>query len=631
MPELTPEVSNARIILRLLGHMKPFAWIMSISLSARVVKIVSQAAVLGIAAASVGIYVTAHEPGAVAWDTIFNQVKWIAITGTVVGVASYIEQYTGHYVAFHILAAFRNSFFYGMLPLAPARTSQLQSGDAVSRVMSDCERIEPFYAHTIAPAVAAILVPAAILAWCYTVDPSLVAVLGPFYLATTFLLPWLVARLGGDGVSYRRQLGQVNAYVADSIQGVRDTVAFGYEERRGKELWRIGAGMHEGQNKLYGADATQRALGEVFVTAGILAAAWWGIELALEGRISGLVDLPALVGVSVIGFYTSIGLANNYTDFRVSIISARRLFSMMDQPPAVREREAPNEGAAETAAAAGATAAASGVGAAATATATAAAEGSPSLHFCNVTFEYESGDSAWGRGSTVLEDFSLDINAGRHMALVGPSGAGKSTLVNLLLRHWDAQSGEIAIGGRPLADLPLETVQQRFAVVSQRSYIFNESLRYNILFGRPDASDAEMEAAACDAGLSEWIALLPDGYDSPAGERGSRLSGGQRQRIAIARAILKDAPVVLLDEPTSNLDVETEKGVMQALRRLSRSKTTLTIAHRLSTIVDSDEILVMKHGQITERGTHADLMAQAGWYARMFALQLDEVDAALVA
>ena len=619
MPELTPEVSNARIILRLLGHMKPFAWIMSISLSARVVKIASQAAVLGIAAASVGIYVTAHEPGAVAWDTIFNQVKWIAITGTVVGVASYIEQYTGHYVAFHILAAFRNSFFYGMLPLAPARTSQLQSGDAVSRVMSDCERIEPFYAHTIAPAVAAILVPAAILAWCYTVDPSLVAVLGPFYLATTLVLPWLVARLGGDGVSYRRQLGQVNAYVADSIQGVRDTVAFGYEKRRGKELWRIGASMHKGQNKLYGADATQRALGEIFVTAGILAAAWWGIELALEGKISAFVELPALVGVSVIGFYTSIGLANNYTDFRVSIISARRLFSMMDQPPAVRET--PDA----SAAAAAGTAATAGVGAGT------GAEGSPSLHFRNVTFEYDSRDSAWGRASSVLENFSLDIEAGRHVALAGPSGAGKSTLVNLLLRHWDPQSGEISIGGQPLADLPLETVQRRFTVVSQRSYIFNESLRYNIRFGRPDASDDEMEAAARDAGLSEWIASLPDGYESPAGERGSRLSGGQRQRIAIARAILKDAPIVLLDEPTSNLDVETEKGVMEALRRLCRGKTTLTIAHRLSTIVNSGEILVMKHGQIIERGTHAELMARHGWYAQMFALQLDEVDAALVA
>ncbi|MCY4340443.1 MAG: ABC transporter ATP-binding protein [Gammaproteobacteria bacterium] len=597
-----PKESNVRIIWRLLSHMRPFAWIMGISLAARVARIVSQAAVLGIAAASVGIYVAAHQPGAVIWEVIFNQVKWIAIAGAIVGVASYAEQYTGHYVAFRILAALRNRFYYGMLPLAPARTSQLQSGDAVSRVMSDCQRIEPFYAHTIAPAVAAIVVPGAILAWCYMLDASLAAVLAPFYLATTFLLPWLVAKLGGDGVSYREQLGQVNAYVADSIQGIRDTVAFGYEKRRGRELWRIGAAMHEGQDKLYGADATQRALGEIFVTAGILAAAWWGIELALAGRISAFVELPTLMGVSVIGFYTSIGLANNYTDFRVSMISARRLFSIMDQPPAARE--APN-------------------------TRAAAEAGSPSLHFRNVTFEYGSDDSEWGRKSAVLENFSLDIEAGRHVAVAGPSGAGKSTLVNLLLRHWDPQKGEIAIGGQPLAGLSLAAVQKQFAVVSQRSYIFNESIRYNILFGRPGASDEEMQAAAQAAGLSEWIAALPEGYGSPVGERGSKLSGGQRQRIAIARAILKDAPVVLLDEPTSSLDVETEKSVIHALRRLCRSKTTLTIAHRLSTIVDSDEILVMRDGGIAERGSHPQLMAQGGWYAQMFTLQLDQVDAAL--
>lgn len=596
-------MSNARIIRRLLGHMKPFSWIMGISLSARVVKIVSQAAVLGIAAASVGIYVNAHEPGVVQWDVIFTQVKWIALAGAIVGVASYVEQYTGHYVAFHILAAFRNVFYYAMLPLAPARTTRLQSGDAVSRVMSDCERIEPFYAHTIAPAVAAILVPAAILAWTCTVHPSLVAVLAPFYLATTFLLPWLVARLGGDGVAYREQLGQVNAFVADSIQGVRDTVAFGYEERRGRELWRIGATMQEGQDKLYGADATQRALGEIFVTAGILAAAWWGIGLALDGAISVLVELPAVIAVSVIGFHTSIGLANNYTDFRVSIIAARRLFSMMDQPPAVRESPDAAPGAVETS----------------------------SLHFRNVTFEYDSDDAGWRRGSKVLEDFSLDIDAGRHVALVGPSGTGKSTLINLLLRHWDVEGGEIALGDRPLASFSLQALQEQFAVVSQRSYIFNETIRDNILFGRPGATEAEMEAAARAAGLGDWIASLPEGYESPAGERGGKLSGGQRQRIAIARAILKDAPIVLLDEPTSSLDVETEKGVMQALRRLCAGKTTLTIAHRLSTVVESDEILVMLNGTIAERGTHKELMARDGWYARMFRLQLDEVDAALVA
>jgi ABC-type multidrug transport system fused ATPase/permease subunit len=202
--------------------------------------------------------------------------------------------------------------------------------------------------------------------------------------------------------------------------------------------------------------------------------------------------------------------------------------------------------------------------------------------------------------------------------------------VNLLLRQWDPQSGQILIGDRPLTDFPLADLQNWFAVVSQRAFIFNETIRDNIRMGRHDATDAQIEAAARDAGLAEWVATLPEGYDTPCGERGSKLSGGQRQRVAIARAILKNAPIVLLDEATSSLDVETERGVMQALRRLSQGRTTLTIAHRLSTIMDSDQILVMLEGKIAEQGTHEQLLAKGGWYARMFEIQKDEVDATLV-
>ncbi|MFQ5635485.1 MAG: ABC transporter transmembrane domain-containing protein, partial [Gammaproteobacteria bacterium] len=284
--------TNLQIIIRLLGFMTPFNSIMFTSLAARAIKFIGQAAVLGIAAASIGIYVESYEPGVVNWDVIWTQVKWIAIAGTVVGIASYIESYTGHYVAFKILAAFRDSFYYAMLPLAPAKTAKLQSGDAVSRVMTDCERIEPFYAHTIAPAVTAFVVPSVILAWCWTVEPSFVYVLAPFYFATTIILPWLVAKLGGDGVEYREQLGLVNSFVSDSIQGVRDTVAFGYEKQRARQLFEVGATMQDGQEKLYGADANQRGLAEVFITIGILASAWWGTKLAMEGAISPLVELP---------------------------------------------------------------------------------------------------------------------------------------------------------------------------------------------------------------------------------------------------------------------------------------------------------------------------------------------------
>ena len=610
--------SNYQVIRRLLTFMTPFNLIMFTSLTARAIKFIGQAAVLGIAASSIGIYIDGYDPSIamtasalwenmpwaepnVNWAIIWVQVAWIAFAGTVVGITSYIENYTGHYVAFRILAAFRDSFYYSMLPLAPAKTAKLQSGEAVSRVMSDCERIEPFYAHTIAPAVTAIIVPIIILIWCWTVEPVFVYWLTPFYLGTTVLLPWLVAKLGGDGIEYREQLGEVNAFVSDSIQGVRDTVAFGYEKQRAQELYNIGATMQKGQDKLYGADANQRALAEIFITVGILAAAWVGVDLSIKGVISPLVELPAMIAVSIVGFYLSVGLANNYTDFRVSIISARRLFEMMDQAPAVQDLAKESPASVES-----------------------------SLQFDNVSFEYDADDADWSRQKKVFDGFSIHVEAGKHIALVGPSGTGKSTVVNLLLRQWDPQEGAISIGGQSLTKFTLADLQRQFAVVSQRSFIFNDTVKENIRMGKFDATDEQIAAAAAEAGLLEFLEASPDGFNTQCGERGSKISGGQRQRVAIARAVLKNAPVVLLDEATSSLDIETELSVMTALKKLTQGRTTLTIAHRLSTIVDADEILVMLEGRVAERGAHQELLALGGWYAKMFEMQQDEVDATMV-
>ena len=220
-----------------------------------------------------------------------------------------------------------------------------------------------------------------------------------------------------------------------------------------------------------------------------------------------------------------------------------------------------------------------------------------------------------------LSGFSLDVQAGQTVAIVGPSGAGKSTVFQLLLRFYDAQTGRIVLDGVATQDLTLADLRQRIGIVPQDAVIFSTSALENIRYGRPDATDAEVQQAAEAAFAHEFITALPDGYKTFLGERGLRLSGGQRQRIAIARAMLKNPPLLLLDEATSALDAESERMVQAALESAMRNRTTLVIAHRLATVQKADLIVVLDHGQLVEQGTHAELVARGGVYADLAALQ----------
>ncbi|MBV7486678.1 ABC transporter ATP-binding protein [Bordetella sp. BOR01] len=499
----------------------------------------------------------------------------------------WIESWLAHAIAYELLAEMRIALYQKLEALAPAYLLRRRAGDLVGLATQDVETIEYFFAHTVAPAFVAVLVPAVVLAILgITAWPLMLALL-PFLLWAA-ASPWLSrARVDAQGSRARQALGLLSAHLSETIQGLSDLVAFSATGRRRAAFLAIAHDYQRVRLALLADLSRQGALLEIATGLGGLAVAavgaWWVAQGALAAGL-----LPLLVLLSVAAFLPVSEIAQVSRQLADTLASTRRLRAIHDEPVQITGGTlAPPLDAA----------------------------GLP-LAFDDVTFTYP------GRQHPALREVALDLPAGATLALVGPSGAGKSTLASLLLRFWDPQQGAVRIGGISLPDLTLDALYRRIALVAQDTWLLNGTLEDNIRLARPDASADALDQAIARAALADFVADLPDGLRTRVGERGVALSGGQRQRIAIARAFLRDAPVLILDEATSHLDAISEAQVHQALAELMRHRTTLIIAHRLSTIRQADTIAVVDGGRIVESGTHDELLRRRGAYAHLVNRQM---------
>ena len=485
------------------------------------------------------------------------------------GILHYVEQYCNHFIAFKLLAIIRHKVFAALRKLCPAKLEGRDKGNLISIITTDIELLEVFYAHTISPIAIATLTSIIMVIFIgrYHWLAGVLALAA--YLIVGVAIPmWNGKRGSQKGMEFRTNFGELNSFVLDSLRGLDETIQYGQGEKRKEQMSERSknlAGMQESLSKMEGSQRSFTNMVILLASFGMLALTIWLYDKGAMGFEGILTCTIAMMG----SFGPVVALSSLSNNLNQTLASGERVLSLLEETPLVEEIP----GDVET-------------------------SGVESMEYEFKGAEAENVTFAYGE-EVILDNYSLKLQPGKITGIHGASGSGKSTLLKLLMRFWDVQDGSVSVDGTDVRKIPTKHLRDMESYVTQETHLFHDSIANNIAIAKPGASREEIMEAAKKASIHDFIMTLPKGYDTEVGELGDTLSGGEKQRIGIARAFLHECPLILLDEPTSNLDSLNEGIILKSLKESAKKKTVVLVSHRVSTMNVADVVYEMENGRIS--------------------------------